>query len=78
MNGISKETYRDMQDSDKLNVLFDLHKDIQKSTYETQENLIRLEKKVDKKRKLDTTVAAGMGFVGGAAVWVVKWIGGKQ
>lgn len=66
MNGISKETYRDMQDSDKLNVLFDLHKDTQKCVCDTQEDLIRLEKKVDKKRKIDTTVAAIAGFIGGA------------
>ena len=76
-NGISKETYRDMPDSDKLNVLFDLHKDIQKCACETQDKLDSLEKKVDRKRKMDTTVAAGMGLIGGAAVWIVKWVGGK-
>jgi hypothetical protein len=76
MNGITKETYEKMPVDDKLNVLFDLHKDTQKCACETQENLVRLENKVDRKKRLDTTVAAGMGLIGGAAVWVVKWVGG--
>ena len=28
VNGIKKDSYREMQDSDKLNVLFDLHKEL--------------------------------------------------
>ena len=78
MNGITRETYEKMPADDKLNVLFDLHKDTHKCACDTEARLIGLEKKVDRKKKLDTTVAAGMGLIGGAAVWVVKWIGGKQ
>jgi len=76
-NGISRETYEKMGADDKLNVLYDLHKDTYKCTCEAQEKLAILEKKVDQRRKIDSTVAAGMGLVGGATVWIVKWIAGK-
>ena len=76
-NGISRETYEKMPADDKLNVLFDLHKDTQRCACDVETRLIGLEKKVDRKRKIDTTVAAGMGLVGGATVWIIKWISGK-
>jgi len=76
-NGISRETYEQMAVNDKLNVLYDLHQDTYKLAYEAKEKIIILEQKVDRRRKIDSTVAAGMGLVGGAAVWIVKWVGGK-
>ena len=77
LNGISRETYEQMAVNDKLNVLYDLHKDTYKCACEAKEKIIILEQKVDRRRKIDSTVAAGMGLVGGAAVWIVKWVGGK-
>ena len=76
-NGISRETYKQMPSDDKLNVLFDLHKDTYNCACEANDKITILEKKVDQRRKIDTTVAAGMGFIGGATVWIIKWIGGK-
>ena len=69
-NGISRETYRQMSADDKLNVLFDFHKDTHQCACDTQKKLIELEKKVDRKRKLDTGVAAVAGAVSGALAYL--------
>jgi len=52
MNGITRETYEKMPADDKLNVLFDLHKDTQRSAHDNEERLISLEKKVDRRLNL--------------------------
>ena len=56
---MERETYKDLPDSNKLNVLFDLH-------VESREEIKKLSEKLDRKKKVDTTVSAFFGFVGGA------------
>jgi hypothetical protein len=56
---MERETYKDLPDSNKLDVLLDLH-------IECQEKIEKLSEKLDKKTKVDTTVSAFFGFVGGA------------
>jgi hypothetical protein len=56
---VERETYKDLPDSNKLDVLYDLH-------VESQLEIKKLSEKVDKKKRIDTTVSAFFGFVGGA------------
>lgn len=59
MDGISKETYKNLPDSNKLDILLDLH-------VETKEELKKLAEKLDRRKRIDTTASAFFGFVGGA------------
>ena len=34
-------------------------------------------RKIERRKMWDTTTSGVMGFVGGAAVWALKWIAGK-
>lgn len=56
---ISKETFEQLDADSKLNVLFDL---IVASNTTRQ----ALDEKLDRKKRIDTTVSAFFGFVGGA------------
>ena len=65
MNGITRETFEQMDDTSKLNVLFDYISE----SVQTQKTLgatcIDLKDKIDARRKFDTTVAGLTGFAGG-------------
>ena len=65
MDPIARETFQRMPDSNKLDVLFDAMMDINKCSCETRDHIATLEKKVDHRKKIDTSVAAGTGLVGG-------------
>ncbi len=58
MNGIARETFEQMDDTSKLNVLFDY-------VVESVNNQIILKDKIETRRKFDTTCAAIFGFIGG-------------
>lgn len=63
MNGITRETFREIQDINaKLDVLFDIITDPNREC----ESLKAIEKKCERKEKIDSGIAAFFGFVGGA------------
>ena len=84
MNGISRETFVEMDQASRDAVLFDLMKDVNGSLgihcgkIETVDKKIdSLDKKVERRKKFDTTVSAGAGFVGGAVVMLFRGLFGK-
>ncbi|MEN6463644.1 MAG: hypothetical protein ABFD62_00540 [Syntrophaceae bacterium] len=58
MNGISRETFEAMNDSSKLNVLYDC-------AISSNQKMTALEKKVDRRKVIDTSVAGVSGVIGG-------------
>jgi len=58
MDGISKETFEQMDVNSKLNVLFDYAEEAIQVAKD-------LDKKIEKRKKFDTVTAAAMGFLGG-------------
>jgi hypothetical protein len=58
MNGISRETFCEMDTDSKLGVLFDYQQEAIKRVSE-------LEDKFDRRKKFDTAVSSFMGLVGG-------------
>lgn len=82
MNGsdITRATFSGMPAKDKLNVLFDLAQKSHNCACETAEKMTILEKKFDRKKKIDTTIAATFGFVGGICAHIGQWIltGGQK
>ena len=76
MNGISRETFEHMNDSDKLNVLFDFLNEAYRCTCEAKEDLRKLNIKIARKKKFDTMVAGGGGILGGYLAFLSgKWFG---
>ena len=69
-DGISKETFKGFDTDSKLNTLFDY-------TIDTRADVSEIKKQIVNKRKVDTTVAACMGFVGGFAAMAGRWLVGK-
>lgn len=67
MNVIERETYEHLNLDDKVNVLFDYVKYLSKKAEETNE-------KLDRKAKVDTTMSAVMGFVGGIVAVIGKFL----
>ena len=65
MNGISRETYEEMEVGSKLNVLFDYVKQSHECACNTETKLDALEKKVDRRKNADTAKASFMGLMGG-------------
>lgn len=65
---ITKESFRDMRQSDKLNILFDL-------TYDNYNRLIALEGRVEcmRNRHWDKAISAAAGLIGGVAT-IVSYI----
>ncbi len=64
---ISRETFVGMPTKAKLDVLYDL-------VTQYGQNICKLDKKVDRGRKVDITVAAVMGFFGGLAGHIGQWL----
>ena len=77
MDGISRDTFVEMDVNSKLNVLFDYAVLGHEYACTTREKLIVLEKKVSSRKRIDSTVAGMMGFVGGLVAVVAKWVMGK-
>ena len=65
MNGISRETYEQMDQDSKLNVLFDYALESHKCACDVQGRIEKLEKKVDRRKRFDTSVSAVTGVIGG-------------
>jgi len=70
MEPVTRESYSRMPVENKLDVLYDSIADINKCSCYTRDNLAMLEKKVNGKRKLDTSVSAFFGFIGGFAALI--------
>jgi len=71
MNGISKETFRELEnDRERTDIIFDLLKDLFDCSCKTDERVERLERKFERKKRVDSAVAAGGGLVGGFIAWI--------
>lgn len=77
MNGITRDTYRDLDTDSKLNVLFDYMHEIHDCACSTDQKFNDFEKKYDNRKRFDTTIAGTSGFIGGFIAVLVKWIVGK-
>jgi len=75
-NGISKETYTGMDTGSKLNVLFDYAIESHRCAHANEEKIEELDKKFDRRKRMDTAVSGASGFVGGAVMVFVKWVVG--
>ncbi len=76
-NGITKDTYKGMDTDSKLNVLFDYALESYHCACANEEKIEELDKKFDRRKKIDTAVSGASGFVGGAVMVFVKWMVGK-
>lgn len=65
MDGITRETFSEMDVDSKLNILFDF-------SCEAKDVRRELRSLIETKRKIDTTVAAISGFFGGAFAVIGK------
>lgn len=65
MDGISRETFERLDTDSKLNVLFDFALNANKTAIVAHETVEKLTEAVRRRRKLDTTIAAAMGLLGG-------------
>jgi len=82
---IDIETFRNLKSADaKLDALFDVLAHMNSSGFECGTNrevrLIKCEQRfqrLEARKRFDTTFAGSAGLVGGALVWVLKWMIGK-
>ena len=76
-NTISKETYKGFDVDSKLNVLFDYAIESHRCAKDNEEKIEELDKKFDRRKRLDTAVSGVYGLIGGALMVFVKWVVGK-
>ena len=69
-HGITKETFMGFDTDSKLNALFDYMID-------AKFDISEIKMEINKKRKIDTTIAGAMGLVGGFAAMMGKWVVGR-
>lgn len=82
---IDIETFRKLNTQDaKLDALFDVLAFMHNAGYEcSADREVRLKncedrfRKLEARKKFDTTIASMAGLVGGATVWLIKWAMGK-
>lgn len=82
---IGIEAFRNLKSSDaKLDALFEVLAHMNASGFECSNDrearLIKCEQRfqrLEARKKFDTTFAGSAGFVGGALIWVLKWMIGK-
>ena len=75
---ITKDTFEKYDSDSKLNTIFDLMLVQHEGGCDTEEKLDMLDKKYEHRKKFDSTVSGGMGFIGGAiAVLATRLFGGK-
>ncbi|OGP67100.1 MAG: hypothetical protein A2031_07930 [Deltaproteobacteria bacterium RBG_19FT_COMBO_43_11] len=67
---ITRATFTGMPTKDKLNVLFDLTQGTLRVGCENKEALELLDKKVNKRWKLNASIAAVTGFLGGVCAHI--------
>ena len=65
-NSISRDTFDDMPVESKLGVLFDFAQESHRCACATEEKVITLEKKFDRKKRFDTSISTAAGLIGGA------------
>ena len=70
MEPVTRESYSRMPVENKLDVLYDSIADINKCSCETRDNLNVLEKKMNGRKKFDSSVSAFFGFIGGFAALI--------
>ncbi len=75
---ISRETFEPIPINDKLNILFDIAKASWECACVLQVKIDVMERRIDRRRWFDTSVAAMTGFLGGASVWLIKSFGGNK
>jgi len=76
-NTISKETYKGFDVDSKLNVLFDYAIESHRCMNINREKVEALDKKLDRRKRVDTAVSGATGFIGGAVMVFFKWVAGK-
>lgn len=76
-NGITRDTYARMDVESKLNVLFDYAIESHRCACANEEKIEELDKKFDHRKRMDTTISGGAGFIGGALMIFIKWVMGK-
>ena len=76
-NTISKETYKGFDVDSKLNVLFDYAIESHRCMNINREKVEALDKKFDRRKRVDTAVSGATGFIGGAVMVFFKWVAGK-
>jgi len=65
MNGISRDTFEQMNEQSKLNVLFDYITESAQDFKVLKDTCLALKDRIDSRRKFDTTTAGVTGFMGG-------------
>lgn len=70
MNGVGKDTFRQMDSDSKLNVLFDYVHDLHEGKCLQDEKIEKLENR----KRFDTTTSAVSGFIGGIVAVIGKWV----
>jgi len=70
MEPTTRASYSKMPVRNKLDVLYDSIVDINKCSCETRDSLSLLEKKVNGRKKFDSSVSAFFGFIGGFAALI--------
>ncbi len=65
MNGISRDTFEGMDVASKLNVLYDCAIQSHTTQTDTRNKVETLEKKFDRRKKIDTGIAGVAGLIGG-------------
>ena len=76
-NSISKETYKGFDVDSKLNVLFDYATESHRCAVINEEKIEALDKKFDRRKRVDTAVSGAYGLIGGALMVAIKWVAGK-
>lgn len=69
---ISEITFKNMPTPNKLDTMFDLMVVNYENEQTLAKDLAALNQKVERRKKFDTGVAASMGLIGGAVVWLGK------
>lgn len=76
-NGITRDTYRELDVNSKLNVLFDYAQKQHDKSCATADQLEELSDRFERRKRVDTAVSGASGFIGGALMVFVKWVIGK-
>lgn len=77
MDGISRETFKEMDTDSKLNVLFDYAVDAHKTAVIAHDIAEKLDKRVSGGHRADMLLAGTMGFIGGVVGFIGKAIFGR-
>ena len=74
MNGVSKETFLQVDGEARWGLLYDILQGIHDRIGECRSEMGPRVAKLEKKQHKDTAISAGTGFLGGAAVILAKLI----